>query len=74
MARLDRFSFLCDKVERQLIADLALKLQRSQSDAVRFVLINAVSELMNPDHGVLPTSNQVIHEVQEAKRESIDAC
>jgi hypothetical protein len=45
MARYERFSFLCNQDERRLITVLAKKLQRSQSDAVRFVVINAVKEL-----------------------------
>ena len=34
MARYSRFTFLCDLVERRAIADLAARLQRSQSDSV----------------------------------------
>ena len=45
MARYERFTFLCDKNERYLIAKLAKRLQRSQVDAVRFVVVNAVREL-----------------------------
>lgn len=45
MARYERFTFLCDKKERGLIKALAKRLQRSQSDAVRFVIVNAVREL-----------------------------
>ena len=43
--RNERFTFLCDSYERRLIALLAKKLQRSQSDAVRFVVRNAAKEL-----------------------------
>ena len=45
MARYKRFTFLCDKDERRLIADLAKRLQRSQGDAVRYIVINAAKEL-----------------------------
>lgn len=45
MARYERFTFLCDKAERRLIATLAERLRRSQSDAVRFVVVNAAREL-----------------------------
>ncbi len=40
-----RFTFVCDEIERAKITDLADKLQRSQSDAVRFVIQKAVYEL-----------------------------
>ena len=45
MTRYERFTFLCDESERQAIADLAARLQRSQSDAVRFVVIEAARQL-----------------------------
>jgi len=45
MARYSRFTFLCDLDERRAIADLAARLQRSQSDAVRFVVIEAARQL-----------------------------
>ncbi len=45
MARYERFTFLCDLGERRAIADLAIRLQRSQSDAVRFVVIEAARQL-----------------------------
>ena len=49
MARHERFTFLCDAIERRAIADLALRLQRSQSDAVRFVVIEAARQLTQAD-------------------------
>ena len=39
MARFERFTFLCDVVERRAIANLAARLQRSQSDAVRLLYL-----------------------------------
>ncbi len=48
MARYKRFTFLCDQDERRLIALLATKLDRTQSDAVRFVVISLARE-MNSD-------------------------
>lgn len=45
MARYTRFTFLCNLDERQAITDLAARLQRSQSDAVRFVVIEAAKQL-----------------------------
>ena len=45
MARNERFTFLCDPNERRAIAELAEHLSRSQSDAVRFVVIEASKQL-----------------------------
>jgi hypothetical protein len=47
MARYERFTFLVDKKERELIAALAEHLRRSQSDAVRFVVIEAIKTLQD---------------------------
>jgi hypothetical protein len=49
MARYERFTFLCDINERRAIAVLAARLQRSQSDAVRFVVIEAARQLTQAD-------------------------
>lgn len=38
MARYNRFTFLCDDRERQLIAILAERLERSQGDAIRYIV------------------------------------
>lgn len=43
--RHDRFTFAVDKAERAMITALAERLERSQSDAVRFVVLRAVREL-----------------------------
>jgi hypothetical protein len=48
MARYGRFTFLCNDNERRAIVDLAARLQRSQSDAVRFVVIEAAKQLRQP--------------------------
>ncbi len=48
MARYSRFTFLCNKDERRAIADLAARLQRSQSDAVRLIVIEATRQLSQP--------------------------
>lgn len=50
MARHERFTFLCNPDERLLIEKLAHRLQRSQSDAVRYVVINAAQTLGALDH------------------------
>jgi hypothetical protein len=49
MARYERFTFLCNPGERRAIAELAVRLQRSQSDAVRFVVIEAAKQLAKND-------------------------
>lgn len=46
MNRWDTFTFRVNNDERQAIADLAARLQRSQSDAVRFVVIEAARQLV----------------------------
>jgi hypothetical protein len=46
MNRADVFSFRVSPAERRTIADLAARLQRSQSDAVRFVVIQAARQLV----------------------------
>jgi len=45
MARLIRFTFLCNEFERTLIDQLADQLKRSRSDAVRFVVAKEVKGL-----------------------------
>ena len=45
MQRANLFAFRVNQEERQLIYILAQILQRTQSDAVRFVIVNAVREL-----------------------------
>jgi hypothetical protein len=48
MQRVTQFAFRVNDNERRAITDLAAKLQRSQSDAVRFVVIEAVKQLTQP--------------------------
>ena len=45
MNRINTFTFRVNQDERNLIASLAKRLQRSRSDAVRFVVVNAMREL-----------------------------
>lgn len=40
-----RFTFLCTKEERRLISKIAQKLNRSQGDAIRFLIRVAAQEL-----------------------------
>ncbi len=50
MPRRDTFTFRVNADERQLIAALADRLQRSQSDAVRLLIREAAHELLGkPD-------------------------
>jgi hypothetical protein len=44
-AKTNRFTFLCSDAERQIITALAEQLNRSQGDAIRFVLRIAAQEL-----------------------------
>ncbi len=41
MRRKDRFTFVCNENERRAIERLAKRLQRSRSDAVRFLIHDA---------------------------------
>jgi hypothetical protein len=49
MPRYERFTFLCDSCERRAITNLAARLQRSQSDAVRFVVSEVARQLNYAD-------------------------
>ena len=43
--RNDRFTFVCDRDERQMLAAVSAKLARTQSDAVRFLIREAARDL-----------------------------
>jgi hypothetical protein len=61
MTRTDRFTFLCDEFERQVITRLAIRLKRTQSDAVRYLIIQAMMEIEKFDlqgNSILKRSNQ----------------
>jgi hypothetical protein len=45
MTKTNRFTFRATDADRQAVATLAAKLQRSQSDAVRFLVVTAAREL-----------------------------
>jgi len=62
MNRADTFAFRISNNERQLIAILATHLQRSQSDAVRFVVIEAARQLSQPSNPS-PGTNHVPEDV-----------
>lgn len=45
MAKTKHFTFLCDEKERRAITCLAQRLARSQSDAIRFIIVEAERQL-----------------------------
>ena len=49
MQRIKQFTFRINNDERRAIASLATQLKRSQSDAVRFVVIEAARQLAQAD-------------------------
>ena len=55
MPRKLKFVLRVNEVERKMISSLAEKLYRSQGDAIRFLIINAMNEMV--DHDI--QSNQV---------------
>jgi len=67
MQRVTQFSFRVNKDERRAIADLASRLHRSQSDAVRFVVIKAARQLAQSQVGSACFDNlpAPTHEVKE---------
>jgi hypothetical protein len=66
MGRYQRFTFLVNGEERAAIKSLALRLQRSESDAVRLVVREAVRELELPR---LEALRQSPAEAQPERRE-----
>jgi small subunit ribosomal protein S20 len=64
--RKGRFTFLVNPDERRLIASLARHLQRSESDAVRFVVLEAARAL-EPVDAPTPASGRLAEDVTEAK-------
>jgi hypothetical protein len=66
MPRYLRFTFLCNLEERQAIADLATYLQRSQSDSVRFVILETAKMFANVNlNSVQPMSKQAQESISE---------
>ncbi len=55
-ARLERFTFLCNEDERQIVSALAERLQRSQSDAMRLLIREAAQEM--------ESKNQLAHDAE----------
>ncbi len=58
--RKERFTFLVNESERELIVVLADRLQRSQSDAVRFVVVEKAKKLLNSTPGARTASQGVV--------------
>jgi hypothetical protein len=56
MARVNRFTFVCDNEERELLTALAKRLHRSQSDALRWLIQGAAEELAKPLPNLAETS------------------
>ena len=59
MARLRRFTFICDSDERRVLALLAYRLQRSQSDSVRWLISEEARKLGVTDVQTQHTPNQL---------------
>ena len=55
--RKERFTFLCSKDERHLITVLAQFLQRSQGDAVRFVITREARKLSAREQTKFPKTD-----------------
>ena len=45
MPRIGRFTFVVSSMERELISQIAKELRRSDSDAIRFLVISKAKEL-----------------------------
>lgn len=65
----ERFTFLCDRQERQLLATVAKQLRRSQSDTIRLLIHEAAREVGSaPDQAHAgqgdphPTTTEVDHD------------
>jgi len=63
MNRIETFAFRVSNGERRAIADLAQRLQRSQSDAVRFVVVEAAKQLAKAERA--PVSNPTIEDPRQ---------
>lgn len=64
MQRITQFAFRVNDDERRGISELAMRLQRSQSDAVRFVVTEAAKQLTqaDPSHvevSPIPTKEEI---------------
>ncbi len=58
--RKERFTFLINESERELITILADHLQRSQSDAIRFVIVEQAKKLLSGAPDARTASQDVV--------------
>lgn len=61
MARNQRFTFLCNQHERELIENLAQRLQRTQSDTIRLLVREAAQQLPTVDAAGTEVSHAPAH-------------
>lgn len=62
MPRYERFTFACDAEERRILAALARRLERSQSDALRLLIRSAAQELGTDSTPIPATSKPAVRE------------
>jgi hypothetical protein len=69
MQRISQFGFRVNDDERKAIAGLAARLQRSQADAMRFILHEAMQQLVETETSApaYPTKDEV-REAQNANQ------
>jgi hypothetical protein len=48
----ERFTFLCNRDERELLAELSSRLSRTQSDVVRLLIREAARDVNTPQRGL----------------------
>ena len=62
MQKAERFSFVCDTEERQAIKVLAKRLQRTESDTLRWLVRNAANRMIGlPDDPALVPLQEPAH-------------
>lgn len=66
MARIDTFTLRVNSDERRILANLAQRLERSQSDAVRLLIREAARELGRGGDGVPLPHVQPVQQQREA--------
>jgi len=70
LARYDRFTFLINADERRMIALLSERLNRSRSDAIRFVIAQSIKALADPP----PTNAARVADAQPALSRLCSIC
>ena len=61
-----RFTFLCSSEERQLLIDLAERLQRSQGDSIRYLIRLFYDDYLQGNINALPTGAAVSKAIDKA--------